>query len=261
MYAIVFHAHQKLDRVARRHLNSLLTPDTFFPSIRQILKFEAGNGPDSAKLKRHSKGSQPWHFIDPFDDKDIALDAQINKHYKALVSELKKRDSIRAAFEASWLAHALVDGLTPAHHYPYETELKRLMGGKSRNERKGLADRLYVKSDTAIETIHRSLKLIGPKGLLTSHALFEAGAYTIIAPLRFSKTYPSQEDLAFVMKEGIVKVFRQAAKDVAQLQIYTRFCESGWIRPVTKNVRDELAPAMINVITLAWYAAAQDAEE
>jgi hypothetical protein len=259
MYAIVFHAHQKLDRVAYRHLMGLSPPDSFFPSIRQILKFEAGHGPDSAKLKRQVKGRQPWHFVDPFDDLDTDLHKQIEHHYTSLVKELKKHDNVRAGFEAAWLAHALVDGLTPAHHYPYEAELKRLRGGESRDSRVGLTGRLYVKSDNVIESVHRSLKLIGPKGLLTSHAMFEAGAYTIIAPLRFTKARPIQTEIDKVLKEGIVSLFKQKAKDVANLNIYQTFCESGWIRPVTKAVRSELAPAMVNTITLAWYAAIQEA--
>jgi hypothetical protein len=259
MYAIVFHAHQKLDRAAHRHLIDLLPEDSFFPSIRQILKFEAGHGPDSAKLKRHDKSEQPWHFIDPFDEKDTALDKQIQKHYKRLVIELRNKDSVRSSFEAAWLAHALVDGLTPAHHYPYEAELERLRGGEPRDSRKGLSGRLYVKSDSVTSTIHRSLKLIGPRGLLTSHAMFEAGAYTIIAPLRFTKARPTKEDLDKVTKDGIVKIFRQNARDVAKLNLYASFCEDGWIKPVTKGIRNELAPKMVNIITMAWYAAAQEA--
>jgi hypothetical protein len=259
MYAIVFHAHQKLDRVAHRHLVGLLPNDSFFPSIRQILKFEAGHGPDSAKLKRQLKGSQPWHFVDPFDDKDTDLHKQIEYHYSSLVKELKKRDSVRAAFEAAWLAHALVDGLTPAHHYPYEAELESLRGGESRDSRVGLTGRLYVKSDSVAESVQKSLKLIGPKGLLTSHAMFEAGAYTIIAPLRFTKAWPNQSEIDKVLKEGVVSLFKQKAKDVAKLNLYQSFCESGWVRPVTKAVRKDLAPTMVNTVTLAWYAAIQEA--
>jgi hypothetical protein len=259
MYAIVFHAHQKLDRVAHRHLKSLIAEDVFFPSIKQILKFEAGHGPDSAKLKRHQKDKQPWHFVDPFDENDTDLHVQIEQHYNRLVKELKKRDSVRSAFEASWLAHALVDGLTPAHHYPYEAELKHLRGGESRETRNGLTGRLYVKSDSVVESIHKSLKLIGPKGLLTSHAMFEAGAYTIIAPQRFKNARPTESEIEEVIEKGVVSAFKKTAKDVAKMDIYTSFCESGWIQPVIKGIRDDLAPRMINTITLAWYSAANEA--
>src|SRR5438105_3069639 len=114
MYAILFHAHQKLDRVAYRHLGQLL-PGQFFPTLKQILHFEAGQGPDGVKLKRHAKGEQPWHFVDPHDANDTHLQKQIDFHYKKLVAALKAKDDVRAAFQAAWLAHALVDGLTPSH--------------------------------------------------------------------------------------------------------------------------------------------------
>ncbi|HSX45675.1 MAG TPA: hypothetical protein VLG27_01565 [Candidatus Saccharimonadia bacterium] len=259
MYAIVFHTHQKLDRIAHRHLRGLLPEGSFFPNIRQVLRFEAGHGPDGAKLKRHPEGIQPWHFVDPFNESDTDLHRQIAEHYRRLVEELSKRDSVRAAFEAAWLAHALVDGLTPAHHYPYEEELTDLLGGESPQMRKGIAGRAYAKGDTLMETLQRSLKIIGPRGLLTSHAMFEAGAYAIIAPLKLSKARPSLDDVERIMTDGIVSVFREAAKEVAQLDLYARFCADGWIRPVIKDVRDELAPRMVNIVTLAWCAAASEA--
>src|SRR5579884_1999485 len=167
MYAIVFHAHQKLDRVAYHHLRKLLPESTFFPALKQILRFEGGRGPDSVKLKRKTDAEQPWHFINPLDDKDTQLNQQIERHYRHLVEELKQRDSVRASFEAAWLAHALVDGLTPAHHYPYESALEELRG-EPQYTRKGLVGRDIVHSDTVVESIHKSLKIIGPKGLLTS---------------------------------------------------------------------------------------------
>ncbi len=40
-----------------------------------------------------------------------------------LSHEIRRHNIVRASFEAAWLAHALVDGLTPAHHYPYEEKL------------------------------------------------------------------------------------------------------------------------------------------
>ena len=126
MYAIVFHAHQKLDRVAHRHLKALLPPGCFFPGIRQVLHFEANRGPDSAVVKRQQTFEQPWHFVDPYATKETDLHRYLRQHYKGLATALGKHDDVRSGFEAAWLAHALVDGLTPAHHYPYEEELEQL---------------------------------------------------------------------------------------------------------------------------------------
>jgi hypothetical protein len=258
MYAIIFHAHQKLDRVAHRHLRKLL-PNSQFPPIRQILKFEAGHGPDGTRLKRETNGSQPWHFVDPDDTTDTEIHEHIEFHYRGLVKALKAQDEVRAAFEAAWLAHALVDGLTPAHHYPYEQALEELRG-EERNTRKGLVGRAYVKGETFMTSLQQSLKLVGPKGLLTTHALFEAGAYTIIAPLRLNRGLPTETEISRAVNEGILTIFQELVREVASFNIYDRFYNWGWTHAVVRDVRRELAPRMVKVITLAWYAACHDAE-
>ena len=259
MYAIVLHAHQKLDRVARRHLGQLLPPDALFPTARQITHFEGSQGPDGANLKRQKNGEQPWHFVDPYDVTDTDLNDQLTFHYDELVKNLRQRDRVRAAFDAAWLAHALVDGLTPAHHYPYEQELADLRGGQVRHTRKGLAGRLYVKADTIVESVQHSLKLVGPGGLLTNHAMFEAGAYTIIVPLRLNAGRPSSSELEHIVNDGIVAVFNQLVQEVAALKIYDRFMARGWTYSVSRDVRRQLAPRMVRMITLAWYAAYHEA--
>jgi hypothetical protein len=258
MYSIIFHAHQKLDRVAYRHLLDLLPDDHPFPTIKQVLNFEGSHGPDGAKLKR-LRGGQPWHFVDPLDASDTELHSQIFRHYQALVKALSQSDDVRAAFEGAWLAHALVDGLTPAHHFPYEAELSRLRGGKERDSRKGLAGRLYVKGDTISKSVLQSLKLVGPKGLLTTHAMFEAGAYALILPLRFKKALPSRADIARIEADGVIDVFKRTAREVAEFNLYERFYALGWTQPVSRDVRRELAPRMVRMVTLAWYAAYLDA--
>ena len=89
MYAILFHAHQKLDTVARRHLGKILPDNSYFPNIKQILYFEGKNGPDSAKYKKQKKGGeQPWHFINPYDPRDTNLHKEIQYHYDSLVTAL-----------------------------------------------------------------------------------------------------------------------------------------------------------------------------
>lgn len=260
MYAIVFHAHQKLDRVARRHLKRYIPKDSFFPSSVQILHFEGGRGPDNAKLKRDIHGEQPWHFIDPFNPDDTELHELIDTHYDGLVEAIRKKDEVQAAFQAAWLAHTLVDGLTPAHHYPYEEELARLRGGEARHSRKGLTGRLYVKSPTVRESLLMSTKLVGPGGLLTNHATFEAGVYAIIRPLSLNSGRPAAADRAHVLEAGVVEVFKELALEIAELHLYDRYIAGGWTVRLTRQVRKELAPRMVRMITLAWYAAATEAQ-
>lgn len=257
MYAFVLHAHQMLDRAAHRQLRQLPGELPPFPAIRQILHFEGRNGPDASKLKRVTD-AQPWHFVDPFNADDTDLARQIESHHDELAKALRTNDMVRSAFEAAWLAHALVDGLTPAHHYPYEQELERLRG-QNRDTRKGLLGRLYVQGDNLTQSLIKSFKLVGPKGLLTTHALFEGGSAAIILPLRFGGARPTPEDMALLQSQGITAVFNQLAREIADLNIYGRFYVSGWTPTLARDIRRQLAPRMIRAITLAWYSARQAA--
>ncbi|MGH7193060.1 MAG: hypothetical protein ACREJM_05930 [Candidatus Saccharimonadales bacterium] len=260
MHSIVFHAHQKMDRVSRRHLKRYIPKGAFFPSSVRINHFESGRGPDSAKLKRQEGGGQPWHFVDPFNPDDTELHGLLEVHYDGLVKALQAKDEVQAAFQASWLAHALVDGLTPAHHYPYEEELQRLRGGESRHTREGLTGRIYVKSPSLRESLLMSTKLVGPKGLLTNHAMFEIGAYALIAPSSLNRGRPRQADLEHVLDVGVVEVFKELSREVADLHLYDRFIAGGWTPRLARQVRKELAPRMVRMITLAWYCAFMEAQ-
>ena len=261
MYAIFFHAHQTLDKVAYRHLKIVLPADVEFPTIKQILHFEGNKGPDGPKLKRQDNGKQPWHFVNPFDAEDTDIDAEILYHYEGLIDALKKDDQTKASFQAAWLAHALIDGLTPAHHYPYEAELAALRDDEDRDSRKGLIGRVTVKGNTMRESLLKSDKLVGPKGLLTNHAMFEAGAYAIIAPLAINNGKPTEEDIARVKKIGVLEEFRNTAREIAEKGMYHRFIAGGWTLDLNKTVRRELAPRMVRMITLAWYDAAISAQK
>lgn len=260
MYAVFFHAHQKLDRVAHRHLRRMIPADVFFPSLARVLHFEGQRGPDSTNLKNNEFVEQPWHFIDPEDTTDTDLHGLIENHMHELTQALKTGDQFRSAYEAAWLAHALVDGLTPAHHYPYEQELEELRGGATRHERKGLVGWVYVRGVSRRDSLSRSYRLIGPKGLLTTHTMFEGGAFTLVALARLRDAKPSRDELAEVRTQGIIPVFMRLAHEVAAQNLYKRFYEHGWTPKLTRDVRRELAPRMAKIITLAWYSALCDAK-
>lgn len=260
MYAVVFHAHQKIDRIAYRHLKSLTKEDFLFPEIANILHFEGRNGPDATKFKNKTSVEAPWHFINPFDQNDTELHVIIDDHYQKLVKALKGKNQTRASFEAAWLAHALVDGLTPAHHYPYEAALQDLRG-EDRNSRTSVVGHLMVKGETIAQSVAKSLKLIGPKGLLTTHTSFEAGVFTILMPLQLDKALPSPEDIELAREMGISSYFHRLAQEIAALDLYGRFYRTGWTPRLAHTIRKELLPRMVYMVTLAWYSALMDAEE
>lgn len=251
-------AHQKIDRVARRALENSL-PDTNFPKIKRILNFEGDLGPDALKRKSPAK-DEPWHYFDPTDPNDTRLIQMIEDHSINLAKALKQDNQERAAFEAAWLAHAIVDGLTPAHHFPLEDILSELRG-EGIETRTSLKDKLIIKQegDTKGQMLAKNWRYWGAKGIMTTHALFEWGIAVIIAPLMLKNSYPNKHELENVKKAGIVPVFKEAAIRIHKLNMYEAFHEKGWNTKLSKQVRQELAPVIVKTVALAWYAAASKA--
>jgi hypothetical protein len=90
--------------------------------------------------------------------------------------------------------------------------------------------------------------------------MFEAGAYAIIAPLNLNNGRPKQADLERVRDIGVVEVFKQLSLEIAELHLYDRFIAGGWTLRLTRQVRKQLAPRMVRMITLAWYCAVCEAQ-
>lgn len=254
----VIGAHQKIDRSARKVLSGLIKHDKQFPSKRLLLHFEGKNGPDSAKAKLDGEHA-PWHFYDPFDPDDGVLLEQIEAHFAKLVEVLKEKNHERSAFEASWLAHAIVDGLTPAHHYPFEAELERLRG-EGKETRTTIYKKAVIPADTKRELLSKNWEMWGAKGLFTTHALFEWGAAMIMAPMSHRIAKPTTYDIKTMEHLGLSEYFKRIAREVALLDMYEQFYARGWTPKLAKQVRLELAPRMAKTVTLAWYMAATEAD-
>jgi hypothetical protein len=250
-------AHQKIDRVARRHLDRLL-PGNHFPAMKYILHFEGDNGPDGIKRKSPAH-DEPWHFMQPFDVKDTQLIELVEDHYGKLIAALKTEDSVRAAFEAAWLAHAIVDGLTPAHHYPYEEKLVELRLGSGIEDRKTIGKKLIMPGQTTSHKLSNNWKMWGPKGLFTTHAAFEVGVAMVIAPLKLKIALPKKDKITAFEALSLRQWFRQQAQEVARLELYDDFYESGWTLQLARRIRTQLAPTLVQAVTLVWYGAVREA--
>lgn len=253
----VLGAHQKINRSARKSLDGLLTDSKSFPNIKLLLHFEGKNGPDSAKAKLAGENA-PWHFYDPFDPDDGYLLEQVEEHFSRLVEALKSVNHEKAAFEASWLAHALVDGLTPAHHYPFEQELEKLRG-EGKETRTTILKKIVIPGDTRREIIAKNWEMWGAKGLFTTHALFEWGSAMIMAPMTKTIGAPSRYEIKKVHQIGFNEYFKRVAREVALLNMYEDFYKRGWTPKLARTVREELAPRMARTVTIAWYVAAHQA--
>ncbi|HSX31131.1 MAG TPA: hypothetical protein VLE99_04395 [Candidatus Saccharimonadales bacterium] len=253
-----FGAHQKIDRAARQNLSRLLIGGVRFPNRKEIVRFEGIDGPDGIKRKTPAQ-DEPWHYFDPENADDTQLLEIIAEHYTQLVAALRSGNDPRASFEAAWLAHAVVDGLTPAHHYPYEEELIRLRGGEGIETRTSPKDKLVMPGDTLPQKLSNNWQMWGDKGLLATHIAFELGVAVLATPLRFKETLPTPAELRKVQKQGVQKLFVSRAQQIDKLQLYEQFYQSGWTPRLARAVRHELMPTIVNTVTLVWYAAATEA--
>ena len=255
----VMGAHQRIDRISRRHLGRIIPKRAFFPSINDILRFEGRDGPDG--IKRKSPGQdEPWHFIDPSDSTDQSLLDTIDDHMVNLERALQKRDKVRSAFEAAWLAHAIVDGLTPAHHFPFEEKLESLRG-QDKTTRNSIRTKLLLPGDSPKNRIKNNWEFWGAKGLMTTHGLFELGFATTIASLKLESAVPTKNELIRAKQVGIRTIFTEAMYHVHSLKMYESFHKSGWNRSLARKTRLDLAPVITRTVTLAWYVASLRAEK
>ncbi len=252
-------AHQKIDRVARKRLDELLPRRHNFPNIQAILHFEGVNGPDGIKRKSPSR-DEPWHYIDPTDENDTALFDLITDHITNLTTALNEKNDSRAAFEAAWLAHAIVDGLTPAHHYPLSDKIEELWG-HPKEERTSVKSKNIIPGDTRREQVSKNWEYWGAKGVFTTHLLFEFGVSSTITPLRFKGLLPNNNQLVRLKKQGPLPLLKEAIWKVYELDMYNEFHKSGWTRHLARQTRTKLAPIIINSVILAWYYAYRQAEQ
>jgi hypothetical protein len=249
--------HQKIDAVARRNLRALPGAGVGFPNAKEILHFEGNNGPDGIKRKSPSQ-DEPWHYIDPTKPEDRELIDMILDHHHNLVEALKSQNHSRAAFEAAWLAHAIVDGLTPAHHYPLSDKIEELWG-KPKEERLTIRDKNLIRGEGKRDTLSRNWEYWGAKGVFLTHVLFELGIATSIKTTRFAKSGLTDEWCKQADEKGLEHVFSDAVATVFAFDMYHMFWKNGWSTKLAKQTREQLVPEIIRVVTYAWYSAYREA--
>ena len=249
----VIGTHQKIDRVARRHLDKHVM-SVPFPGIDAILHFEGGRGPDAIKLKTpdHDK---PKHFINPSSiTKNDPLLGIIDDHSHNLTAALSSQDAIRAAFEAAWLAHAVTDGLTPAHHEPYEDQIKELM--REEEDRQNIRGKVMMTGNgSKRQFVRNNWQYWGAKGIMTTHTLFEAGVASTAKPLAFRQAAASEEDIDDLRKRGFRNTYIDMISAIDELKMYDRFKREGWTRALASQTTRTLLPTIIHAVELAWLEA------
>ncbi len=244
--------HQKIDKIARRQLGKHLPKGVYFPSEKEILYFEGTKGPDG--LKRKCPGiDEPEHFILPEHDDGVLigmiLDHQYNLH-KALASG----NEVRAAFEAAWMAHAITDGLTPAHHFPFQEAIKELMSDKEFLKIFGTPIKGIMPGKNLAETTRNNWLYWGAGGYMNKHVAFEYGAAvtTAATPAQILAPKIQAKELYGV---DLRAAFYNSLRKIHALDMYNRFRREGWTAELAFECRDVLMPEIIRAVMLGWASA------
>ncbi|RWZ78834.1 MAG: hypothetical protein EOT05_03755 [Candidatus Microsaccharimonas sossegonensis] len=244
--------HQRIDRIARQHLKPLLIGKEFFPTAKDILHFEGDNGPDGIKRKSPSV-DEPWHFIAPetfaYDNEVMRM---IQDHQINLAHALKKKNVERASFEAAWMAHAIVDGLTPAHHYPLADKIEELFG-MPHHERSSVREKNIIKGKNRRDTLSKNWQYWGKHGIFMNHFLYEFGVATAILGNTFGNIEITKSDLLALRQDGYPKTFAKIMQQVVKLETYETYSKNGWNRQLAKAVREELVPLIVRAVVLGWH--------
>ena len=247
----VIGAHQRIDRIARRMVQPHLN-DHWFPTEKQILYFEGNNGPDGIKRKSPSV-DEPWHYLDPDEVSDESLIEMITDHQENLSAALKNKNPERAAFEAAWMAHAIVDGLTPAHHVPLAKHIETLFG-MVHTERQTVKQKSIIKGTNRRDTLSKNWQYWGKRGIFMNHVMFEFGVSTTMLSKRYNNIHISADKLAALKKHGYKKVFHGILQEVITLGTYESYVKNGWTATLATSVRRQLVPLLAEAVALGWYA-------
>ncbi len=246
--------HQRIDRLARRNLTRRLPDGVVFPAIKDILHFEGLNGPDGIKRKSPSI-DEPWHHINPEDPSDKGILLLIEDHIHNLSSALSDQNMERAAFEAAWLAHAVTDGLTPAHHDNLAEKIEELWG-KAHHERDSVRDKALIRGVSHVDTLKKNWQYWGSGGIFTAHVMFEWGVATAIASVKFPVSMGANgNDVIELEKRGFEEMFRESLHKVTALHMYESFGEKGWTRELATQTTRVLIPEIVKLVTLSWFQA------
>jgi hypothetical protein len=251
--------HQRFDMAAYRMVQPYLPADAF-PPLPYILHFEGYNGPDGLNSKqglrpkalREHNHDNPTHIYDPIADTG-PLPLHIDHHYAGLVANLRSGDLVRAGFEASWMAHWIADGLTPAHHWPLDDRVAEAAATAA----KALADGDITRFTAFIK---RNWAIWGAKGHMTTHFNFEMGVAVglLVFPLRPKF---DEAELARARRLGPIGYFKEEARDIAGLSLYERFYKEGWNNDIASIVKNRIAPQTARAIGNIWLLAMLEADQ
>ena len=250
-------AHQKFNKIAYNMAVPYINVSRF-PEIKTIIHFEGYNGPDGLKTKSAGH-NEPGHFYNPAENHGSVVD-HIENHYDSLIKALELNDRIKAGFEASWLAHSITDGLTPAHHY---TPMEGAMKQRSISQKQGASaarNKMLVKGENRRDTIKQSIKLIGGKGMLTSHVHFEMGVAAAVLTST-TRGYLDKSVIREANAIGPITFFKVKAREIDKLSLYEQFLQYGWTLSLARKTRRVMTPIISQCIAVLWVLANEEGQK
>lgn len=247
--------HQQIDQAARKVLARHLPRGKNFPSAKEILQFEGTRGPDGLKRKSPDE-DDPSHMFD--GENGERLIQQILNHHYNLVQALRSRNEVRAAFEAAWLAHKVVDALTPAHHFPLSEAKEELMSNKEFVKILGAPIKGIMHGRNIAETARNNWLYWGAGGYFSKHVAYEYGVVLIAMALPQRKIMPTMGKAEFC-RVDTRQVLLDIMSRIRPLEIYNAFRRDGWTTELALETRDLVLPEIVRAVALAWYAAVEEA--
>jgi hypothetical protein len=246
--------HQRLDRAARRQIVGHLPRDLSFPTAREIIHFEGMNGPDGLASKKGKLEDEPYQFIQP-DFVDDRLLVHVKHHLHNLHEAAKNNDRVRMSFEAAWMAHMVVDGLSPPHHEPFKQQLQDL-DTRETDELVNRLSRIVTPSTNIKQFVVLNWKRLGPRGIGTNHIMFEMGVEFLTMPdSPKHMAVPLDKDDVKRAKAGeYIEMLRESIKYIDSYKMFKRYEKSGWTEDLARDVRDVMVPEMVKMVTLGWLA-------
>jgi len=172
-----------------------------------------------------------------------------------LHSAIVKKDTIRAAFEAAWGSHLVIDGLTPSHHQPYWEQVG-LLSDKDRAKINSRLKRIFLSGESVPKILKNNWSLVGPKGIGTNHILFEAGIESLLlytTPSRLA-TSLSSKDQKYLQKHSFWPYYLKSVREIASFDFFDRYQKKGWSTDLAEDVGTYLIPAAVKMTTAFWYA-------
>ena len=121
---------------------------------------------------------------------------------------------------------------------------------------------MFLPGDTWRKRLSANWKYLGPKGVMSSHMLYEMGVAVLTTSLSARKIAkkPSPQEITRLKNGEFIAMFEESIQFVAKKQYYQTFIRKGWTSRLARETRTILLPEISKLVALAWLEAIRRAE-